>query len=437
MARRKKSSEKGCLWGLFLLCCWPFYLIYLLIKALVKAAASGKSTPVRVSPQKEKQKTNTRSPEPVVEASPVTARKDEQKTNTRLPDPAVITPPAPAKREQLPKTAVQHSETTILPQLPKGFIFVPKPDLSYRWTEEDRKKVQGMTDYCVLDVETTGLDYKTDRIVQLSILRVEGDSIAETFTTMVNPGHPIPARATAIHGITDADVKDAPKYEDIADRVYELLNGQTVVGHNVTFDLNFTEILMLAGENADKDLDIDYIDTWQYSRVVVRGMPDYKLQTLLAHFEIDPGKAHTADADTLATFELFKRLRYEDAHAKEIAAAKRREAREQEAAERQKKYGASPLFDRNVYFAGAFSVSREAIEELAKSVGAKVRYEVNGRTAFVVKGDTEAQSGLGTVQNLQKAEDLGQAGKPVKIIGEAEFFSLVSDAKKCMEKARE
>lgn len=382
MARRKKSSEKGCLWGLFLLFCWPFYLVYLLIKALVKAAA-------------------------------------------------------PDKKGQHTKSVVQTAETISPSQLPKGFVFIPKPDMSYRWTEEDRKKIQGMTDYCVLDVETTGLDYKTDRIVQLSILRVEADSIAETFTTMVNPGRPIPESATAIHGITDADVKDAPRYEDIADRVYELLNGQTVVGHNVTFDLNFTEILMLAGANADKDLDIDYIDTWQYSRAVIRGMSDYKLQTLLALFEIDPGQAHTADADTRATFELFKRLRYEDAHAKEIAAAKRREAREKEEAERQEKYGASPLFDRNVYFAGAFSVSREAIEELAKSVGAKVRYEVNGRTAYVVKGDTKAQSGLGTVQNLQKAEDLSQVGKPVKIIGEAEFFALVSDAKKCMEKARE
>lgn len=89
-----------------------------------------------------------------------------------------------------------------------------------------------------LDTETTGLDVATDRIVQIGAVRLRGDSIGdESLDLMVDPGVPIPAAATRIHGLTDADVADAPGPVEALARLAEFIGGAVVIGHSVHFDL--------------------------------------------------------------------------------------------------------------------------------------------------------------------------------------------------------
>jgi len=93
-----------------------------------------------------------------------------------------------------------------------------------------------------IDVETTGTHPHSDRIVELSILKVQPDGSEDYRSHRVNPGVPIPAEATAIHGITDADVAEEPAFSQYANGVCEFLDGCDISGFNViTFDLPFLE----------------------------------------------------------------------------------------------------------------------------------------------------------------------------------------------------
>lgn len=93
-----------------------------------------------------------------------------------------------------------------------------------------------------LDVETTGLSPYSDRIVELSILKISPEGKEEYKNHRVNPGIPIPAQATAIHGITDVDVASQPAFRQYAKSIREFLNGCDIAGFNVIkFDLPFLE----------------------------------------------------------------------------------------------------------------------------------------------------------------------------------------------------
>ena len=95
----------------------------------------------------------------------------------------------------------------------------------------------------VFDLETTGIDVEKDRIVQLAIIRVEPYGTRRTFETLVNPERPIPPEATAVHGIKDADVRDAPTFAQVRREVEELLADADLAGFN---SVNFDQPLLMA-----------------------------------------------------------------------------------------------------------------------------------------------------------------------------------------------
>ena len=105
----------------------------------------------------------------------------------------------------------------------------------------------------IFDLETTGLNITTDRIVEIAIIRVEADGSESEFLRRVNPGMPIPAEVSAIHGIFDEDIADAPSFEEIADEVVEFIGNSDLAGYNSNkFDIPvLAEELMRAGCDFD------------------------------------------------------------------------------------------------------------------------------------------------------------------------------------------
>lgn len=357
------------------------------------------------------------------------------------PVECVIEKPKPVIEK--PKLVID-TPHSVVPSL-NDVIELFRPNQYYRFTEKDHAIILEMKDFCVLDVETTGLNWRKERIVQIGIIKLVDLVPVFRLNTLVNPEMHIPPETTKIHGIADEDVLSAPKYADIADQVFSLLNNSTIVGHNVTFDLNFIQYLLLYRSNSEADLSFDYVDTEQYARQVLPGMPNYQLQTLLKYYDIDPGAAHTAYDDAFATLKLFHALRYEYTHKEELAAkraeekkAERKNKREVEKAERRSTFAASPLLEQRFCFTGSFSLDREAMEKLAISVGALVQAkEPNGKTSYLVKGDVSDLPDWALERKLRKAESLSAAGKPVKIISEAEYLQLISDAKSALSASSE
>ncbi len=157
---------------------------------------------------------------------------------------------------------------------------------------------------CVFDIESTGINVVHDRIVELCVLRVLPDGSETVKTWRVNPGIPIPAGATAIHGISDADVADAPPFAGILSELVPMIQGSDLAGYNS----NKFDIPMLAEEllRAGSDLDLS-----QCRSVDVQNIFHKKEQRTLSaayrfYCDSDLENAHTAEADVRATYEVLK-----------------------------------------------------------------------------------------------------------------------------------
>lgn len=154
------------------------------------------------------------------------------------------------------------------------------------------------------DLETTGINIAADRIVELSYLKIERNGNEISKTMLINPTIPIPPESTAIHGITDEDVKDAPTFQSIAKNLANEIEGCDLAGYNS----NKFDIPLLAEEFLRADVDIDmmkrkFIDV----QVIFHKMEQ---RTLGAAYKFycnrDLENAHSAEADTRATYEILK-----------------------------------------------------------------------------------------------------------------------------------
>ncbi|GHV67246.1 DNA polymerase III subunit epsilon [Bacteroidia bacterium] len=154
------------------------------------------------------------------------------------------------------------------------------------------------------DLETTGINISKDRIVEISLLKVATNGKEEQKTIRVNPEMPIPAGATAVHGITDADVSDCPKFKEIAKELARYMVGCDLGG----FNSNRFDIPLLAEEFLRVGVDFDmrkrkFIDVQTIFHKLEQ-------RTLAAAYKFYCGKnlddAHSASADTIATYEVLK-----------------------------------------------------------------------------------------------------------------------------------
>ena len=162
------------------------------------------------------------------------------------------------------------------------------------------------------DLETTGIKVATDRIVEISIIRVNIDGSTKIKTKRINPGMHIPAEVTAIHGITDEDVKDAPKFSEVAHEVDQFLENCDLAG----FNSNHFDIPLLVEEFLRTDVDFDlkgrrFIDV---QNIFHKMEPRNLYAAYKFYCSKDLENAHSAEADTLATFEILKAQldRYKD-----------------------------------------------------------------------------------------------------------------------------
>lgn len=102
----------------------------------------------------------------------------------------------------------------------------------------DDYSVTGQRLFAVVDVETTGLNPASERIIEIGVILLDGAlEVQKEWSSLVNPG--IPVTASKIHGLRDSDVQDAPSFGQIATELVELLSGRLFVAHNASFDQQF------------------------------------------------------------------------------------------------------------------------------------------------------------------------------------------------------
>lgn len=165
---------------------------------------------------------------------------------------------------------------------------------------------------CFFDLETTGINITTDRIVEIAIFKVYPNGNKESKTWLVNPTIPIPAETTAIHGISNEKVANEPTFAELASSVYNMIKDSDLAGFNSDrFDIPLlAEELLRAGVDFDMknrvSVDIQTIFHKKEERTLGAAYKFYCGETL--------ENAHSAEADTMATYEILKSQfdRYDD-----------------------------------------------------------------------------------------------------------------------------
>ncbi|WP_047547911.1 3'-5' exonuclease [Psychroserpens sp. Hel_I_66] len=157
---------------------------------------------------------------------------------------------------------------------------------------------------CFFDLETTGINITSDRIVEISILKVHPDGKEETYTKRVNPTIPIPPQVTLVHGISDADIADAPTFKDISKEVYQIIKDCDLGG----FNSNRFDIPVLAEEMLRAEIDFDMKNTQSIDVQTIFHKMEQRTLSAAYKFYCDKNldNAHSAEADTLATYEVLK-----------------------------------------------------------------------------------------------------------------------------------
>lgn len=162
------------------------------------------------------------------------------------------------------------------------------------------------------DLETTGLNITTDRLIEISILKVMPDGKEEQKTWRVNPGQPIPEQSTVFHGIKDEDVKDLPQFKEVANDISRFLSGCDLSGYNaIKFDI---PLLMEEFLRCDVSFDLSNRNLVDVQTIFMKMEPRTLKGAYRFFCQKDLEDAHSAAADTYATFEILKAQieRYQD-----------------------------------------------------------------------------------------------------------------------------
>lgn len=163
-----------------------------------------------------------------------------------------------------------------------------------------------MKEYIVVDLETTGLAPKTDRILEVGAWKVENGGFVQKFHRMVDPGMKVPERITQLTGITDSMVQGQPMIDTVIREFIEFAGELPLLGHNLMFDYAF---LKHAAVNQKITFERMGMDTLKISRKVLAELPSRKLGELCSYYHIPQQRAHRADEDAYVTAILYEKMK--------------------------------------------------------------------------------------------------------------------------------
>ncbi len=175
-------------------------------------------------------------------------------------------------------------------------------EFSHKKSLKDKK-----LEYVVVDVETTGLNPMTDKIIQVSALHVINEDIVNELNYYVSIDFTIPVKIEKLTGINDKLLKEEGKTEYfVLKALLDFIGNKTIVGHNVTFDISF---LLVAMKNLNLgNINNKYIDTLSLAKKKIFGAPSYKLSKLAQQLGCNVTEEHSAKTDCLMTKFIYEEL---------------------------------------------------------------------------------------------------------------------------------
>ncbi len=161
-----------------------------------------------------------------------------------------------------------------------------------------------INDYVSLDLETTGLNTKNDKIIEVGAVRVRQGKVTDTFQRFVNPGRGLSETVCTLTGITEQMLESAPEIGGVLPELLKFIGGDILLGHRILFDYSF---LKRAAVNQKMTFEKEGIDTLKLARKFLPDLESRKLEDLCGYYKIEH-KAHRALGDAQAASDLFLKL---------------------------------------------------------------------------------------------------------------------------------
>ena len=169
-------------------------------------------------------------------------------------------------------------------------------------TKKDNKEVE-----VIIDVETTGLDYTRERIIEFAGIKLVNGKVKEKFETLINAKQHIRKSSQAIHGISEEDLENAPEEEEIYPKIFEFIGDAPVVAHNAVFDYSFLN--RTSKRLYDKPFENNYVDTQMMFKEVYPQYESCGLDTMVSVFGTTNKKRHRAMGDAMALAKCYPKLK--------------------------------------------------------------------------------------------------------------------------------
>lgn len=312
----------------------------------------------------------------------------------------------------------QQLEQKLKPLVQEDMHIIKKEPVSHKTKAKPGKLLKKtVADYIVVDLETTGLSYQKDQIIEIGIVKVRNHCVVEQYQQLINPEIPISKTITHLTGITDEMVKNAPTIKTVRKHLSAMLKDEVILGHNVIFDLQFLK-------KACGSLPNDYMDTLQYSKLAFDGIQNNQLSTLVKAFHLYQNE-HRALADCLATKDLYDLIighfggieyLYKDHFLN-----------------RENKLNVYVLnhvhidhqFDqRNCIITGYLhKMSKKTAQEIIRLGGGTIQKSLNKKVDLVIVGKNPYGQKL--TSKYQKALQRQKEGQKIEIVDEEEFYRMI------------
>lgn len=162
-----------------------------------------------------------------------------------------------------------------------------------------------INNYVALDLETTGLNPASDKIIEIGMAKIVEGRVTEKYSSFINPLVELPQRIVELTGITQKDVENAPVIGDVIGEIIAFIGEMPILGHNIIFDYSF---LKKACVNNNMELTCKGIDTLKIARRVLPETEKKNLEYLCEYFKINAGNSHRALDDALSANELYREM---------------------------------------------------------------------------------------------------------------------------------
>jgi DNA polymerase-3 subunit alpha (Gram-positive type) len=169
----------------------------------------------------------------------------------------------------------------------------------------DVKLRDPVTSFVCFDIETTGLNPQTDRVIEIGAVKVKDKKVVEYFSELIYPGMKLSPLITNLTGIDDEMLKDADREEQVVQRFIDFTEDYPVIGHNIMFDYSF---IKTAAERIQASFDKRGIDTLELCKKLHGNLESRSLESMCRYYNINNERAHRAYQDAKATVMLYVNL---------------------------------------------------------------------------------------------------------------------------------